>query len=621
MVKKLQINKSINFFHKWWFWWTTVFLLFTLSTMAGNYFYAQAHQNKIFSGLKINNIDIGKLSEAQAYDLLQKRVDQFKAAGLTYQYSDKQIQLPLIISAAADPDIFYQLINFDLEKTLAAAVNYGRSGNYLNDFIYRAKAFLVGQNINLDYTLNNDELLKILENNFGEFVEPPLNAGYQIISDEIKITEAKAGNNFNYQAVLKTTEEQINNFNNQKITLSLIAENPDVYPENISQEMIKEIAQLITWPKITFYYQEEKWEIEKDIFQNWVVAAKKGQQFLNQFSDDLLSDYLAKNIAPSIDQPVLEAKFNLENGRVKEFQAGSSGRQLMIADSLININREVFDNKNDSIELKITITSAKSQVGNINDLGIREIIGIGQSNFKGSPPNRIHNIRVGADTLNGILIEPNETFSLIKALGAIDASSGYKQELVIKGDKTIPEYGGGLCQIGTTTFRAALGSGLPIVERKNHAYRVVYYEPAGTDATIYDPKPDMRFLNDTGHYILLQTKISGNDLTFEFWGTKDGRLIEQTKSVIYNIVSPGPKRLIESEDLEPGEQKCIEHPHNGADAYFNYKVTYPNGEVKDETFRSHYVPWPEVCLIGKEPTLPEGENQTPTSTPETNING
>ena len=70
----------------------------------------------------------------------------------------------------------------------------------------------------------------------------------------------------------------------------------------------------------------------------------------------------------------------------------------------------------------------------------------------------------------------------------------------------MPEYGGGLCQIGTTVFRAAVNSGLPITERRPHAYRVVYYEPAGFDATIYDPRPDLRFINDTENYILIQTK-------------------------------------------------------------------------------------------------------------------
>jgi vancomycin resistance protein YoaR len=266
----------------------------------------------------------------------------------------------------------------------------------------------------------------------------------------------------------------------------------------------------------------------------------------------------------------------------------------------------------------------------INDFGIKEILGTGHSSFAGSPKNRRHNIAVGAESVNGILIKPGEEFSLIKTLGDINAESGYLPELVIKDNKTIPEYGGGLCQIGTTVFRATYASGLPVTMRRNHSYRVSYYEPAGTDATIYDPWPDYRFVNDTKNHILIQSRIEGDDIYFEFWGTPDGRTATHTYPVIYNIAKPGPTKIIETEDLKPGEKKCTERAHNGADAYFDYTVEYnkanppqiikekleANEEVEEsdytiETrFRSHYVPWREVCLVGIDNTKTENASSS-----------
>jgi vancomycin resistance protein YoaR len=185
-------------------------------------------------------------------------------------------------------------------------------------------------------------------------------------------------------------------------------------------------------------------------------------------------------------------------------------------------------------------------------------------------------------------------------LGAIDKTSGYLPELVIKGNRTIPELGGGLCQIGTTLFRAALQSGLPITERRSHSYRVSYYEPAGTDCTIYSPHPDCRFLNDTGTYIFLQTRIDGDDLIFKFWGARDGRNVAITEPVVYNITKPLPTKYIETQDLEPGETKCTERAHNGAEARFDYTVKYADGTEKIRTFFSHYKPWQAVCLVGRQ---------------------
>ena len=75
--------------------------------------------------------------------------------------------------------------------------------------------------------------------------------------------------------------------------------------------------------------------------------------------------------------------------------------------------------------------------------------------------------------------------------------------------------------------------------------------------------------------------------------------------------------MIETEDLPPGEEKCTESPHAGANAKFDYTVTYPGGEVKEETFYSHYRPWGEVCLIGIDPNAPPSEegSENPAPTP------
>ena len=112
----------------------------------------------------------------------------------------------------------------------------------------------------------------------------------------------------------------------------------------------------------------------------------------------------------------------------------------------------------------------------------------------------------------------------------MNAEAGYLPELVIKNNKTIPEFGGGLCQVSTTMFRTALLAGLPILERRPHAYRVRYYDwpyGPGVDATVYQPHPDLRFKNDTKHYILIQTRIVGTRLYFDFYGTKEkeGRIV------------------------------------------------------------------------------------------------
>jgi vancomycin resistance protein YoaR len=326
------------------------------------------------------------------------------------------------------------------------------------------------------------------------------------------------------------------------------------------------------------------------------------------------TDALVAYLKPRADllavKPV-DAIFTEKDGRVTEFVPSKDGTMLDMAASVGRITDAIMvgrDAGSPALELPIITDAAKVQTVNSNPYGIKELIGVGSSNFRGSPKNRRANIDVGRTSLNGILIRPGEEFSLLKALGPVDGEHGYLEELVIKENQTKPEFGGGLCQIGTTTFRAVLASGLPVLERRNHSYRVTYYEldgdgnniGPGKDATIYEPAPDFKFKNDMATSILIRTYVvSGTDkLVFEFWGTKDGRVSEQTNSVILTSTPPPPKKLIKTTTIPPGTTKCTEHAHPGATAKFTYTVTYPSAEKKENTFMSYYKPWGEVCLAG-----------------------
>ena len=302
-----------------------------------------------------------------------------------------------------------------------------------------------------------------------------------------------------------------------------------------------------------------------------------------------------------IDKPAQNGRFEIKDGVVTEKSAGISGQLVDVEKTSAALATAWLGAT--PVEANVVMASQPPDVTGVDTsrLGQLEILGTGHSNFAGSPKNRRHNIATGAAALHGLLIKPGEEFSLANALGPIEASTGYLPELVIKGDKTIPEYGGGLCQIGTTTFRAAMAAGLPITERRAHSYNVSYYlenGKPGTDATIYPPHPDLRFTNDTGRYILIQTRIEGSDIYFDFWGTKDGRTAERTTPRVWDWVDPPPTKEIVSTELSPGERKCTERAHRGVKAEFSYTIKYADSTVKEQTFRSVYKPWQEVCLVG-----------------------
>jgi vancomycin resistance protein YoaR len=240
---------------------------------------------------------------------------------------------------------------------------------------------------------------------------------------------------------------------------------------------------------------------------------------------DAIQSYV-EDLARRVNRDAVDAKFQITDGKVTTFSEAQNGIALDVQKSVQTISDALssdFGKSSQTILLPFDSQKPEINYGDVNNLGITSLIGEGTSDFKGSPANRIHNVKVGAARFNGVLIKSGEEFSFVKNLGEVDAEHGYLPELVIKKNITEPEFGGGICQVSTTAFRAAIYSGLKITARKNHAYPVSYYNPQGMDATVYVPSPDLRFINNTPGYILIQTKIVGTILTFDFYGTDDGR--------------------------------------------------------------------------------------------------
>lgn len=599
---------------KWLLLLVTIFLLLLTALAIFAFCYNKYYNYRFFPGVKINRQSLANLNPGQAINLLQQQADEFLQRGITYLYNNDAIIISPLLPATQDPDVSQRLINFKIAETVDSAYLAGRHKDYFQNLKEQVKAIFIGINFPLQYEFYQERFLDILQNNLTKYTTQKTDARPKIDKDlNIEILPESAGINFDYPAILKETLNRLSQLSLEPIVINLIPEEPTIKKGEITQEIMAIIKNfLATNAPIVLSYKKQEWPVDNQIFKDWLTFKKTDGKISLGMDASSTAIYLKTEIAPKIYLPTLDAKFTINSGKVTEFQGSQDGQELNIEKSLAKIEEELLLNNNRKIELIIDETKAKVTTAKVNDLGVTEIIGTGNSSFAGSPKNRRHNIAVGAKSLNGVLIKPGEEFSLIKALGKINADAGYKPELVIKGDRTIPEYGGGLCQIGTTVFRAALATGLPITERQPHSYRVAYYEPAGKDATIYDPRPDLKFVNDTANYILIQTRLVGDDLFFDFWGAKDSRIIKQTESVIYNIKNPGPTQYIETDELAPGKENCIERAHNGADAYFDYKVVYPSGEIKETRFASHYIPWPKKCLIGKE--VKEETETTATST-------
>lgn len=565
--------------------------------------YRSAQTGFIYPNVYIGDINFGGKTPEEAKTFLNKKIQTIMEDSAIIKINNQNVKISLH-EYASDPDISRDLLKLDVGRTVDELYSIGRKeklfANLQNSILSATGKISVKANIEL----TNNDLLAYLQEKLKPFEKPAKSAAISFSDGNISIIDDEAGVRADYDRIISELKLQLQNLQTPYLDAELAPDVPKIKKYEVA-DRISDIETALARTPFTVKYNDAAWAIDREALKKYLDFDKRDGAAKLVISAKK-SAPLFQKIREAINIPAQNARFEIKNGKVTEFQTSRLGLTLD-TDATRELINNILQDGYPAINAIVQSVSPEVTTSNINNFGISELLGVGSSAFTGSPPNRIINIKTGAEKLNGILIKPGEEFSLLKAIGPVNGETGFKKELVIKNDRTTPEFGGGLCQIATTVFRAALASGLPITERRSHTYRVGYYEPpVGIDATIYDPSPDLKFLNDTPGYILIQAKVEGTKLTFEFWGKKDGREATITKPVVYNITPPPPVKYIETNELAPGVKKKVETAHSGADAYFKYMVKYGDGRPEiNKTFSSHYRPWAEVWLVGASSTPAE----------------
>lgn len=583
----------------WLFIFSALILVILLITgVEALYVFEKRYEYKIVPGITFRGTSLSGLTADEAGDVIEKILDQAAAQGFKIVSKEQTFTITPVVTSEMNPELSYRLINFKVEEMAARAMEPGHDKNTLKSLWKKFVLLAKNEEIKPLYEINRDALREILKQKFHELEQEPEDSKLAIKSDlTVSFTKSKSGITIDYDALIAKISGRLQNLDLSTIAIYPKLTEPEIR-ETEAASAVAEAETIIAVAPVEITYGENKYTLSKRALGEMLALRKIGGGVIIILDKGEFDRYL-DGLAAKIETAPQELKLTLLNGQVADFTPPRDGLQIERGQNYSLFTKNIIREKQKTMELAVTKTSPRTQVGDVNNLNIKEIVGTGVTSFVGSPKNRVANIGVGVKKLSGLVIQPGEEFSVISALKPIDQASGYLPELVIKKDKTIPEFGGGLCQIGTTMFRVALDAGLPILKRAPHSYRVPYYEPpVGMDATIYDPSPDLVFKNNYPTALLLQGYVRGTKLTFELWGAKDGRQIDIGKPQVYNTTPPPPKREVQTEDLPAGTKKCTERAHAGADAKFTYTVTLPDGAEYKKEFRSHYIPWGEVCLIG-----------------------
>lgn len=250
----------------------------------------------------------------------------------------------------------------------------------------------------------------------------------------------------------------------------------------------------------------------------------------------------------------------------------------------------------------LTALAAEFSTKDARALGIRQRISTFTTDMGESSPNRIWNVHLLGDYLDGTIIEPGETYSYNEEVGPRTVERGFREGQMIFGGVLIPSIGGGVCQTATTVFNAAFEAGLPIKTRYNHSFYISHY-PVGRDATVSWGGPDLVFRNDLKSAILVKVTYTNTTFTVSFYGTKQGRKVVATTSTPTNYTQPKLQYAIDP-SAPPRSVRTAAGGGPGFDVNVHRKVFQKGKLLREDNFFTRYVPQNPTAIYGPGRTPP-----------------
>jgi vancomycin resistance protein YoaR len=487
------------------------------------------YAGKIYPGVTADGVAVGGLSKHEALARLTEQVKEFKGQVITINYGNTSLTIPVNSLA----------VEYDLTHAVDLAYDYGRQGGWQDQSVQQIRALAGRPSSFAAYRYDDTRLTPYITQISDDIATPVADAGLTYNDDKTQVTPAQTGNRLDLGRLVALVGDRLAAADNTAVTAPVYAAVPAITTEALSAAT-GQANSYIAGP-ITVKYGTQEQTVDRLLITSWLTQSlTQKRDFMTslkledlyaapalaqvQLNREAVARYVAA-LAAKTDQKPQNAGLVMQDNVLTVAQPSRDGVTLDQSGAVNDIIAALAKPADDrTVDAKLKVVKADVNEGNLDELGIKEQISEGETYFPGSPSTRLTNVRAGASKFNGVVLKPGETFSFGKLLGDVGPETGYVPELVILGDHEEKQYGGGLCQVSSTAFRAALNAGLPITERHNHSFAISYYTwpyaVPGVDATIYYPSVDFKFVNDTGHYILMQTTMKGTDLKFDFFGTK-----------------------------------------------------------------------------------------------------
>jgi vancomycin resistance protein YoaR len=561
-----------------------------------------ANWGKITPGVTALGTNVGGLSQDEAVARLQPGVQQL-------------LHRPLVISADETGQVWHTTardlgLRLDPGELAHAAYDVGRDGNPLTRLGDQLASLSRGRAISVDSTTDLGALDNALNAMATQVNRAPVNAHLTLAKDgTVESSQAQAG----LAVDVSASREQLTNTlggSNESVNL-VIASVPPAISDDQLQSARDQLDHLLgpNADALTVTFNDQSWRLEHADAAKLVTlsgGAKPGEPAVVNLDDRALAAWAAK-LAKDVDQPVQDARFAFNGGNLKVLRSSKQGRTVDQA-ALVKAVHDALLNGTNTVPLTVATVDPQVSSDDPSSLGITELIDRGSTSFAGSIPEKVHNIQLAAQRLNGVVVPPGATFSFNQAVGPTTIDAGFQWGFGITsgddGPRTVPSVAGGICQVATTLFQPVFWSGYQLEERYWHMYWIPAYTSRGVvglDVTVdSDSGIDFKWTNTTSNYILIQSDSDNSNVYFGLYGKKPPWKVQVDDAVITNRTPPDPKPVAQEEPTLPwGRSLVVETARDGFDAeVVRHVIPNDGSKQRDLDLKSTYQPARTVTLVG-----------------------
>jgi vancomycin resistance protein YoaR len=547
---------------------------------------------KLAGGIEIDGVDVGGLSSADAVQTLERRSRTTLRVPVSFVVAGRTFRI-----GAADIGL-----RPDWKAAVASAHRSGDGFAPLRGF-RRLKLRLAGEDVVAKASYNGAALKAELARLAARVDQPHREAAVVLHGLRPIIEPARAGQVLDQEAAARTITSALASLTRgTSVRLPLKTDAPRVTAPMLGRALVQArtaVSKPVVLTLGTTRYRLPRWRIATllELPAGGAKALKIGGPG---------GDAYFRKLGKVVDSPAKDAQFVVVTGGIR-IQPSVDARVLDVPNTAQALLAAAVRPVNRAAPIAVVTQPAKRTTEDAKAMGISGISGSYTTEY-GGVANRIHNVQVVSHLVDDTLIPPGKEFSFNGTTGERNAAKGLLEAPVIINGELQNGLGGGTCQVSTTVFNAAYEAGLPITARTNHALYISHY-PQGRDATVNYPDTDLKFVNDTGHWLLLRTFVSSNSLTVNLYGTPLHRRVESEAAPL-RVTGAAPVKLVKDPTLQKGK-KVIEEQGSPSLSTSVTRRVYDGKDklLYENTWYSSYRGEKQVVRVGtKKPVKPTPED-------------